>query len=171
MPKRLFEHPILVVEGFDVRTRSGSAEYIRIRTPDWVNVVAITADDHLVLVRQHRWGIDASTLEIPGGVVDPGEDAAQAALRELREETGYDAPTLTPLGWVWSNPAIQSNRTWMFLARGAWRAGPPRPDEGEEIAVELHPLSAVPNLLFRGEIRHALAVVALQRVLLGPTLV
>ncbi|MCB9765280.1 MAG: NUDIX hydrolase [Alphaproteobacteria bacterium] len=135
--------------------------------PDWVNVVALTEDDRLVLVRQHRFGIDQETLEIPGGCVDPGETPAEAAVRELREETGYGGGALAPMGVVWSNPAIQDNRTWLFAMRGARRLGAPELGPGEQdLRVELRPRAALPGMLERGAIDHALAVVALQRFLL-----
>lgn len=165
MARRIFKHPVLTLEGFDVQTRGGPKEFVRLRMPDWVNVVPITADGEVVLVRQHRWGVDRETLEIPGGCVDAGESPEQAALRELVEETGYGGGTLQSLGFVWSNPAIQDNRTHLFVARGVRPVAAPSPDEAEEITVELHPLSALPALLDNGRIRHALAVVSLERLL------
>lgn len=166
MGRRLFEHPVLTVEGFPVTLRGGgSAEFVRLRMPDWANVIPVTEDGELVLVRQHRWGIDAPTLEIPAGVVDPGEDPSEAALRELIEETGHSG-ALRSLGWVWSNPALQDNRTWLFVAEGVRPIGAPSPDDSEQIEVVRVPLADLPDLLRTGQIRHALAVVALQRFLL-----
>src|SRR3954463_14451488 len=72
--------------------------------PDWVAVVPVTADGHFVLVRQYRHGVDAPTLEIPGGIIDEGQDPAGAALRELREETGYGDGTLAALGSARAQP-------------------------------------------------------------------
>ncbi len=165
--RTLLRHNILSVEGFPVQTSAGVAEYVRLRCNDWVNVVAITEDDQLVLVRQHRWGIDASTLEIPGGAVDPGEDPALAALRELAEESGYGGGVCASLGWVWANPAIQDNRTWMFLVEGAtWQGAPERGPGEEDMEVVLVPASEIRALLEGEVVTHALAVVALQRVLL-----
>jgi ADP-ribose pyrophosphatase len=163
-PVWLFEHPVVRVEGVRVQTGLGEATWARLHLPDWVNVIPVTADGQVVFVRQHRCGIDASTLEIPGGCVEPGEDPAFAASRELREETGYSGP-LVALGAVWSNPAIQNNRTHLFLARPAVRSSDPDPDPGEQIEVVLRPLASVVGLLDAGAIDHALAVVALERAL------
>ncbi len=112
--------------------------------PDWVHVVAITADDRLVLVRQFRPGIGEATLELPGGVMDPGDpDPATAARRELAEETGFAAPALEPVVTLRPDPAHAANRIHFLLARGVVPSAPQRLDAGEEIAVELHPIPAV----------------------------
>jgi ADP-ribose pyrophosphatase len=164
----IFEHPILRAVGSPVRTSEGVREYIRLEISDWVNVVGITADARVILVRQHRHGIDAETLEIPGGCVDPGEAPEAAAARELLEETGYGEGAWRSLGWVWSNPAIQNNRTHLFLAEGLRRLGAPQLGPGEaDLTVELRPTGEVAELLRSGEVNHSLAVVALQRWLLG----
>ncbi|MBK7755386.1 MAG: NUDIX hydrolase [Deltaproteobacteria bacterium] len=164
----IFEHAILRAVGSPVQTSEGAREYIRLEISDWVNIVGITADARVILVRQHRHGIDAETLEIPGGCVDPGEAPADAAARELLEETGYGDGAWRSLGWVWSNPAIQNNRTHLFLASGLRLLGPPQLGPGEaDLRVELRPVGEVPELLRSGEVNHSLAVVALQRWLLG----
>src|SRR4051794_37215030 len=80
-----------------------------LETTDWVNIVALTPDEQVVLVRQYRFGSQRTTLELAGGTVDPGEAPLAAAVRELREETGYQAESVTLLGCVEPNPAIQNN--------------------------------------------------------------
>ncbi len=141
-----------------------------LEAPNWVNVVAVTEEREVVLVRQFRHGIESVTLEIPGGAVDP-EDASPlaAAKRELREETGYVARSWKALGLVEPNPAIQSNRCWTFLAEGARLAGEIDPDPGEELEVVLVPERSLESLAQRGVIRHALVIAAFYWKGLGET--
>ena len=133
---------------------------VQIDAPDWVNVIPVTADGQVVLIRQFRFGIWAPTLEIPGGMLEPDEDAATAAARELEEETGYVPAEVLPLGWVHPNPALQGNRCHSFLALGCSRAHAGRPDAGEDILVELRDRAAIPELIRSGEITHSLVVAA-----------
>ena len=136
-----------------------------LEVPDWVNVVALTAEGRLLVVRQWRFGSRGVTCEIPGGVVDAGEGHAQAARRELLEECGYSAPRWTYLGCVEPNPAFHDNLCHHWLAEDAAPAGPQEQDEGEDIAVDLLSLDEVRSAVAAGEIRHALVVSALCRIL------
>ena len=136
-------------------------DYYRLETVDWVNVIPVTRRGELVLVRQERHGIGASTLEIPGGMIDGGEDPAAAALREMREETGNQGAVAEPLGWVHPNPAIQGNRLHMVLARDVVKVGEPTPDTHEEVEVVTLPVTMARELVKSGAITHALVVCAL----------
>jgi len=140
-----------------VSPRTGDAhDFVVLEMPDWVNVVALTPDSQVVLIEQYRFGSSEVTLEIPGGVMDPGEDAVAAGSRELLEETGYTARSFTLLGHVEPNPAIQTNRCYTVLAEGAVPCGTQSLDEKEDIGVILRPLAELPRLLREGAIRHAL---------------
>ena len=139
-------------------------EFVILDGPDWVNVIALTDADEVVLVRQYRHGLGDVTLEIPGGAVDPGEDHRRAAARELEEETGYTAERWERLGVVHPNPALQTNTCSTWLALDAARTAEPTPDPGEVIAVETMPLANVDACLRDGRITHALVVAAFQHL-------
>lgn len=141
--------------------RGTEKDFVVMRPPGWVNIVAITPDHQLVLVRQFRFGVDDFTVEIPGGLMDAAESPPETAARELREETGYggDAPRL--LGTVDPNPAIQSNTCHIVLITGAQRRAAVEWDADEEIEVRLQPVDAVMAAARRGEIRHSLVLNAL----------
>jgi 8-oxo-dGTP pyrophosphatase MutT (NUDIX family) len=141
----------------------GSAEtFYCIDAPDWINVIPLTENDHVLFVRQYRFGTESFTLEIPGGMCDGQEPPIEAARRELREETGHSAREWTELGFVHPNPAIQTNRCHTFLARGLTEEGRPEPDPHEAFELERVSLDRVPRLIAGGEITHALVVAAFQ---------
>jgi ADP-ribose pyrophosphatase len=137
-------------------------EFYVVDAPDWINVVPVTDDGQVVLVRQYRFGIHELTLEVPGGVCDPGEPPEETARRELLEETGYAARELVPLGWVHPNPAVQSNRCHCFLALGCRRVADPDPDPDEAFEVVTVPMEEARRLLRDGGIRHALVLTSFQ---------
>jgi 8-oxo-dGTP pyrophosphatase MutT (NUDIX family) len=131
---------------------------------DWVNVIPVTEEGNLVLIRQYRHGTEATTVEIPGGAMDPGDESPLAAARrELLEETGHAAVEWSDLGWVHPNPAIQSNRCWTFLARGSRRVAAPRLDPGEDIEIFEAAPDEVKAMLKDGRITHSLVVAAFAR--------
>jgi len=144
--------------------RTGAVHaFYQIRADDWVNVIPVTRDGHVVMVRQYRHGCQEITLEIPGGMVDPGETPAAADARELLEETGHRAERLEPLGWVNPNPALFDNRLHVFLARGAEPVQAIRNEGTEETSVERVAAGDVDRLVAEGRIHHALVVAALFR--------
>jgi ADP-ribose pyrophosphatase len=146
---------------YSVQPGGEEREFVVLQSPDWVNVVPLTDDGRMVLVRQYRHGIRRVSLEIPGGIIDPGETPEAAALRELREETGFAPDRVTLLGRVCPNPAIQDNHCYMYLAENCRPVDRPAPEVFERIEVLLRPVSEIPALICREEICHALVLNAL----------
>ena len=142
-----------------------SMERVALEFPDWVNVVAVCHDGAVVVITQHRFGVGGSTIEIPGGMVDPGEDPLVAAKRELLEETGFAAETWQSLGYVAPNPALQNNRCHQFLASGAKKVAEPHLDPGEDIGVHRMEPAELKACIAEGQVDHALVITALSRVL------
>ncbi len=136
-----------------------------LETPDWVNVVALTRAKELVVVRQYRFGSGSITTEIPGGVIDAGEQHAEAARRELREETGFTTERWTYLGAVEPNPAFHTNLCHHWLAEDVERTHELELDRGEDIVIATIPVDEVISRIRSGEIRHALVLTALSHVL------
>ena len=141
--------------------RGTEKNFVVVRAPDWVNVLALTRNGQLVLVRQFRFGIDAFSLEIPGGVMEAGEDPVEAGLRELREETGFTGTLARLLGSVNPNPAIQSNRCHIVLVEDAERTAALEWDPDEEIEVATLPVDDVLAQARDGGITHSLVLNAL----------
>jgi ADP-ribose pyrophosphatase len=161
--QRLSDHGVFAVERLSYE---GAPRDVFVFTcPDWCNVVAETAAGEIVMVWQYRFGTDAVSLEIPGGVIDPGEAPEQAARRELREETGYEADSFELLSTVEPNPALQGNRCFTYLARGARLAGETSFDDLEECETVLARQGDLPALMDEGAVTHALVVVALEAYL------
>lgn len=137
-------------------------EFFVLDSVDWVNVIALTADGQIVLVEQFRHGSETVELEIPGGIMDAHDASPVAtAVRELREETGYDGEKARIIGTVFPNAAIQSNRCHTVLIENCRLTHPVQFDHGEDILTRLMPVDAIPELVATGRIRHCIVVAAL----------
>jgi 8-oxo-dGTP pyrophosphatase MutT (NUDIX family) len=155
----LFRHRLLTLERRRLVAGGDRREALVLDAPDWVNVIALRDDGRVLLVRQWRFGIDAPTLEIPGGLVEE-RDTRQAAARELEEETGYRARRWQRLGALHPNPALQSNLLTTYLATDLERLGEPQGAGGEEVELTSAALDEIPRLIAEGKITHALVVAA-----------
>jgi 8-oxo-dGTP pyrophosphatase MutT (NUDIX family) len=129
---------------------------------DWVNVLAVTPDEQLVMVEQYRHGSNTVELEIPGGIMDASETSpVETAVRELREETGYEGEKARLLGNVFANPAIMTNTCHTVLVENCALKHPVEFDSGEDLITRLVPAAEIPQQVAAGKIRHPLVVVAL----------
>ncbi len=146
-----YEHPV----------RATRRDFVVVNAPDWVNVLAWTADDRLVLVNQFRYGIDACSWEIPGGVIERGEDPVAAGARELLEETGYAGSSARLLASIHPNPAFLANRCHLVLIEDCRLVAPPAWDADEEIEVATPPAADVFARARAGGITHSLVLDAL----------
>lgn len=143
----------------------GEHEFFRLRNGDWAQIVPVTADDEIVMVRQYRHGSSSIVLEIPGGLVDAGESPADAAVRECLEETGYAADAVTGLGSINPNPAYHTHRLHAFIARDVHQVAAPQITSTEQTEVVLVRVNDVRELLVSGSIDHALVAGTLWRFL------
>lgn len=144
--------------------RNGHSDtMIVLESPDSVNVVAITTGGEILLVRQYRFGTGSYTLELPGGVVDSGEDSGAAARRELLEETGYAGTAWNYLGKVASNPVFMNSYIHHWLVEGVTLNALQRLDPGEEVEVIALPVGEAYRRWVAGEFEHPHTVSGLLR--------
>jgi ADP-ribose pyrophosphatase len=160
--KEIISSPVMTM----VQRESRSSEdgrfhrFYLLKSRDWCNIIPVTETGKVVLVKQHRIGIDEHTLEVPGGVADPTDpDLLAAALRELAEETGYvplPGAKSQVLGWTHPNPAILNNRCHSFIVGPVRKERPTQLDAGEMIETLEVSFAEIPELIQQGEITHAL---------------
>ena len=137
--------------------------YYVLTYPDWVHVLAVTAEDCIVMVRQYRHAAGEVLLELPGGAVERADsDPAQAAARELAEEAAYGATGFRHICSHWPNPATHTNKVHFYLATDPVPAGAQKLDAGEDgLTVHLMPVPEVLRGLQEGWIvqsMHASAI-------------
>jgi len=130
-------------------------------TFDWINVIGLTPDNRIVLVRQHRLGSDELSIETPGGVVEPGEDSAVCAVREFREETGFEGTSVHLLKKLRVNPAIMGNSISFYFIDGCVKKSSQKLDEAEDIEVLTPDVDQVAAMVRDGTISHSIVITGL----------
>ncbi len=162
--KQLADHRIFRVRSDRLVSPRTNQEhdFVVIDCVNWVNVIALTPDDNLVMIEQYRHGSVTVELEIPGGMIDARDTSPEAgAMRELREETGFAGENARIIGEVFPNPAIMSNTCYTVMLDNCRCVHPVEFDHGEDLATRLVPAADVPGLVAAGKIRHSLVVAAL----------
>ncbi len=141
------------------RQKSGS--FVVLDSPRWVNIIPVTKGGNVVFIEQYRHGIDEITLEVPGGLVEAGEEPLAAAQRECTEETGFaGAGSAELLGENIPNPAFLNNKCWSFLWKDCEKVGAQKLDGHEDIRIVEYPLSSVKEMILDGQIKHSLVLTA-----------
>jgi ADP-ribose pyrophosphatase len=166
---RLHSEPVGDFRIFTLRSdkkispRTGeSHDFYVIDSANWVNVVAVTPRQEIVMVEQYRHGSNTIELEIPGGMIDPRDPSPEwAGARELQEETGYAGENPRIIGKVFPNPAIMNNICYTLLVENCHPKHPTQFDHGEDLVTRIVPIGALPGLVGAGRIRHSLVVAAL----------
>ena len=141
-----------------------SIKAVILESRDWVNVVALTPEKKIIIVKQFRFGVSKLTVEIPAGIIEKGETPQQAAMRELDEETGYTSTNWQYLDWFEGNSAFLNNVCHSFLALDVVKTHPAHLDEGEELSMEELFFDELIKTIQQGQMRHSLSVLALSRV-------
>jgi ADP-ribose pyrophosphatase len=131
-------------------------DYYVLEYPDWVNAIAITENNEVIIIHQYRHAAEEVILEIPGGCIDPGESPEEAVKRELLEETGYVFESIQPLSTLYANPSTSANKTYSFIARGGKKVQEQHLDGREEIIVELVSIEKLKQLLLENRFTQAL---------------
>lgn len=142
------------------RKKGTEFSFYVIKPFNWINIIPVTSEGNVVMVKQFRHGIRELTLEVPGGMVDPGEAPAVAAAREMLEETGYASDEIIHLGTNHPNPALQDNVCDSFVALNVRKVQEPVFDSTEDIDIVHVPLERIPEMIRKGDIMHALVITA-----------
>ncbi len=137
------------------------AEFTVLESNDWVNIIPITIDNKIIIIEQYRHGTDSITLEIPGGLIENGENPIDAAKRECTEETGYistEEPILT--GVSRPNPAYQNNTCYSFVWKNCKLENIQNLDKHEIINIHKFTFDEAKEMIKNGKINHSVILTA-----------
>ncbi|MGO1243186.1 MAG: NUDIX hydrolase [Sphingobacterium sp.] len=136
-------------------------EYYVLEYPTWVNMVGFTTDQKVLFVKQYRHGAGEILVELPAGVVEPGEEPAQGARREMLEETGYAFQSIEKICALYANPATSGNITHTYLLKGGSKVQEQDLDDSEDIEVIVMSIEQAREYLLANKIGQALHSAAL----------
>lgn len=167
-PQELLKTPIYTIHSHEAKSQDSdkAGKFFTLNAPDWINVIAITEENEVIVISQYRHGTDEITLEIPGGASDPGEDPIESAKRELLEETGFISEEWESLGKTAVNPAIMTNYTHMFIAKNCKKVAEQQLDGLEEIDIEFISIQEFLQKIVKMEIDHSLILSAVAKWLI-----
>ena len=135
--------------------------FVVLDSPQWVNIIPITPDNKVIFVEQYRHGIDRITLEVPGGLIEKGEEPGTAGERECSEETGFQGPERAELlGENFPNPAFLNNKCYSYVWFNCVKTDEQRLDGNEDINVVEIPLDDIRDRIADGTIQHSLVLTA-----------
>ncbi len=147
-----------LVQRINPKTQKPS-DFVVLNSRNWVNIIPITSENNIVMIKQYRQGIDEITLEIPGGLVDSNEEPATAAMRECIEETGfYSSEPIVYLGKVHPNPAFLNNTCFTFLWKNVEKKFQTKFDPNEDIEIAMFNEKEIKNLILSGKITHSIVL-------------
>ncbi|MDR0693038.1 MAG: NUDIX hydrolase [Puniceicoccales bacterium] len=164
----LAEYKIFSVARCELKNPSNnkSGGFYIIDCNDWVQVIGETPDGQIVMVNQYRFGSRKLSLELPGGMVEHGENVIEAARRELEEETGFCGDSARIIATLYPNPAIQTNILNVVLIKNCTKQKDTHFDEFEDLATSLITKQNLKRAVMGGEISHCITIAAIARYML-----
>ena len=161
----IHKHPYFTArqDGYPLSSGKIVDPYYVVELPDSVCVMAVTAGNEVLMIRQYRYPVDEILLELPGGFIDSNEKPEIAVSRELLEETGYVFKDFQYLGLTYGNPGVLCNATHLYLATEGTMSAVQSLDENEEISIEMHALQEVERMLHADEIKQSMHALCLHK--------
>jgi 8-oxo-dGTP pyrophosphatase MutT (NUDIX family) len=149
----LFKRPWLTARKDVVQLPDGRVnnEFYVLEYPDWVNVIAITKEDKMVMIRQYRHGLRRTSYELVAGVIEDGEHPMDAAKRELLEESGYAGGQWQEFMQLCANPSTTNNISHTYLAVGVEKVANQKLDETEDVEVHIMEKETVRQMIYNNE--------------------
>ncbi|MDR2778914.1 MAG: NUDIX hydrolase [Puniceicoccales bacterium] len=143
-----------------------SGDFYIIDCNNWVQVVAETSTNQIVMVYQYRFGSHKLSLELPGGIMEQGENVIEAAQRELEEETGFCGDSAKIIATLYPNPAIQTNVLSVVLIKNCTKKKDTHFDEFEDLTTSLMTKQNLMRAVATGEISHCITIASIAKYIL-----